>query len=169
MVDETKSVEGGRKPPKAPEAEAAPRAVPFYVFSEDRWKLKEHMNPGGWACVTHGCLPEDLLEPSAWANVARHLRAGMTVEVHWDDSSHFAEFYVLSAGRNWASVSLLRAHKLDRPKLPQQANQYDISYNGPVDKFRITRRNDGAVIRSGFASESEARKHLDEYVRKLAA
>ena len=34
---------------------------------------------------------------------------------------------------------------------------------------RITRRSDGAVIRAGFVSESEGRKFLDEYVRKLAA
>jgi hypothetical protein len=145
-----------------------PRPAPV-PLAEDRWKLKEHMNPGGWICVPHLTTVEDLHQPVFWANVARHLRPSSTVEIHWDDGSQFAEVYVLSAGRNWASISLLRHRTLEKPLLPQQAHQYGIAYNGPVDKYRVSRLNDNAVIRAGFASEGDARKFLDEYVRKLAA
>jgi hypothetical protein len=158
------------KDPKPPadlaEEPARPAPIPL---GEDRWKLKEHQNPGGWICVPHGTTVEDLHQPVFWANVARHLRPSGTVEVHWDDASQFAEFYVLSAGRNWASVSLLRHVKLEKPVLPQQAHQFGIAFNGPVDKFRVTRLTDGAVIRAGFASEADARKFLEEHLRKLAA
>jgi hypothetical protein len=144
----------------------APAPAPL---SEDRWGLLESRNPGFWSCVPHAVTIDHLQEPSYWANVARHMRPCTTFQVHWDDSSQFAEFYCLAAGRNWASVSLLRHHKLDKPVIPQAANRYGVAFNGPVDKFRITRLNDGAVIRAGFPSETEARKFLDEYVRKLSS
>lgn len=155
------------KPPEA----AAPQTVAgiFRGLTEDRWQLKEHRNPGHWACVPYGTTIDQITEPKFWANVARHLRPNSTIEVHWDDSSQFAQFYVLSAGRNWASVSLLSHHKLDKPKMQQQASEYGVSYAGPVDRFRVTRLADNAVIRAGFPSEGEARKFLDEYLRKLAA
>lgn len=169
MADEQKPAEnGGKKPPKGPEIEIE-RPVPFYVIPEGngRWGLKESNNPGFWSCVVHGCLPEDLLEPSCWANVARYLRPCQLVEVHWDDRSHLAEYYVLDCGRNWANVDIWQSKRFRAAVRPHQATQYGIAFNGPVDKFRITRLNDGAVIKAGFASENDARKFLEEYLRKL--
>lgn len=171
-------------PPVAPAAaKPAPKTqtaaevleLPVVPLSEDRWQLKEHRNPGHWICVPAGTTLEHIQQPSFWANVAKKLAgnsssaAGVTVEVHWDDFSQFAEVYVLSNGRNWASVSLLRHQKLAKAALPQQANDYSVAFNGPVDRVRITRLSDKAVIRAGFASEREAQRWLDEYLQKLAA
>lgn len=139
------------------------------ALKEDRWQLKEHRNPGHWICVPAGVTVEDLMQPAFWANVARKLKPSSTIEVHWDDASQFAEVYCVSAGRNWASVSLLRHQKLERAALPQQASQYAISFNGPIDKFRVARLNDNAVIRAGFGTEMEARQWLDQYLQRLAA
>lgn len=160
-----------------PETAAAPKTetaaevlgLPVVPLSEDRWQLKEHRNPGHWICVAPGTKPDDLLQPAFWANVAKKLAPNTTVEVHWDDASQFAEVYVLASGRNWASVSLLRHQALAKPALPQSAAQYGVAFNGPVDKFRVTRLVDNAVIRAGFANEREARNWLDDYVRKVAA
>jgi hypothetical protein len=160
------------KPAKKAEAkEELPAEIARAVLAlkEDRWQLKEHRNPGHWICVPAGVTIEDVLQPAFWANVARKLKPSNTIEVHWDDASQFAEVYCVSAGRNWASVSLLRHVKLERAVLPQQASQYQITFNGPVDKFRIMRLSDNAVIRAGFASELEARQYLDDYLRRLAA
>lgn len=160
------------KPAKKPEAkEELPAEIARAVLAlkEDRWQLKEHRNPGHWICVPAGVTIEDVLQPPFWANVARKLRSSTTIEVHWDDASQFAEVYCVSAGRNWASVSLLRHVKLERAILPQQASAYQITFNGPVDRFRIMRLSDNAVIRAGFQSEIEARQWLDQYLRNLQA
>ena len=139
------------------------------ALTEDRRQLKEHRNPGEWICVPASVTIEDLQEPAFWANVARFVKPSTTVEVHWDDASQFAELYVLSAGRNWASIAVLRHQKLAKRDLPQSGSRYQVSFNGPVDKYRITREPDNAVIKAGFASEIEARRFLDEYLRKMAA
>lgn len=162
-----KKAEAKEEPAAAPLPAEIARAV--LALKEDRWQLKEHRNPGHWICVPAGVTIEDVLQPAFWANVARKLKPFNTIEVHWDDAGQFAEVYCVSAGRNWASVSLLRHVKLDRAVLPQQASQYQITFNGPVDRFRIMRLTDNAVIRAGFQSELEARQWLEQYLRNLSA
>lgn len=143
--------------------------TPAAPIGENRFQLKEHNNPGFWICVPHGTTVDDLLDPGFWANVARNVRRNTTIEVHWDDSSRFAEVYVVDSGRNWASVSLLREHVLAKAKQPVRKSNYQIAFNGPVDKFRITRLSDNSVIRAGFATERDAHLYLEDYLRKLAA
>jgi hypothetical protein len=167
--NDSEKQKAGAKPPKNEEAEAA-KLAPAVPLGETRWDLKEQRNPGYWICVPVGTTVEQLFEPQFWANVARHLRPSSTIEVHWDDASQFAELYVLDAGRNWASVDVLRHKKeLKRPELKHLADEYDVGFNGPVERFRIVRRSDRAVIKSGFATEGEARQFLAEYKRKMAA
>lgn len=161
--------EGGKgaKPPK--KGAGAVELVPAPPIGEDRWQLKEHRNPGHWICVPVGTTLEQLLVTGFWANVARHLSARTTIEVHWDDASQFAELYVLDCGRNWASVDVLR-HKeqLRRPQSLEQ-EEYQVSFNGPVDKWRIVRISDRQPIKAGFATEGDAYRYLAEYKRRLAA
>src|SRR6266436_5430193 len=136
--------EAATKQAKAPKdgADAETEFKPTPV-GEDRWQLKEHRNPGHWICVQVGTTVEHLLEPAFWANVARHLVPRSTIEVHWDDASQFAALYVLDAGRNWASVDILRHNEeLKRPMLKHPSEQYEVAFNGPVDKFRIMRQSD---------------------------
>jgi hypothetical protein len=44
-----------------------------------------------------------------------------------------------------------------------------LSFNGPVDKYRIVRRSDRKVLKAGFATEAAALQFLAEHKRKLAA
>lgn len=168
---EQKAAENDKKPPAGkPPKEAVAERVPLPPLGFDRWQLREHRNPGHWVCVQVGTTIEDLLVPAYWANVARNLQPRTTIEVHWDDASQFAELYVLDAGRNWASVDVLRHKKeLKRPVLAHLAEQYEISFNGPVDRYRIQRLSDRAVIKAGFATEAAAHQYLAEYKRKMAA
>lgn len=157
------------EPPIAVKPEPIGAAAIVTALGVDRWRQKEYENPGHCVYVPYGTTLDDVRAPSFWANVAGKLRPGNTVEVHWDDFGQFAEFYVRSAGRNWASVALLRHVELEAAAPPQAREQYGVAYNGVVDKFRITRMSDNAVIKTGFASELQARSWLEEYKRKLAA
>lgn len=157
------------KPAAPAAAEPLSAAAIVTALGADRWRQKEFENPGHCIYVPYGTSIDDVRAPSFWANVAGKLRPGNTVEVHWDDFGQFAEFYVRSAGRNWASVALLRHVELEAAAAPQAKEQYGVAYNGVVDKFRITRMSDNAVIKAGFASELQARSWLEEYRRKLAA
>lgn len=157
------------KPEVAMKGEPLSAAAIVSALGVDRWKQKEFENPGHCVYVQSDTKLEQVLAPSFWANVAGKLRPGNTIEVHWDDFSQFAELYVRSCGRNWASVGALRHVEVKASDVPQARDNYRVSYNGVVDKFRITRLSDNAVIRAGFASELQAQTWLEEYRRKLAA
>jgi hypothetical protein len=167
-VDALKPAQDAPPAPPSPPQGAVPPA-PFVPLRPDRWQLREHRNPGHWICVEPGTTLEQLLEPAFWANVARHLRPNVTVEVHWDDSSQFAELYVTSAGRNWAAVSLLRHHELARHAPVSQEAQFKVAWMGPVDKFAVIRLKDSAKIKAGFATEALAQAFLGQYLQQLAA
>ena len=156
------------KVPEAAPPEAAAKApVPF---AANAWALKESANPGFYICVPAGTTVDDCLSPAVWANVAGKMRPYSTIEVHWADGGQFAEFYVESCGRNWAGVWLMRHHVRQTAVVrPIDRTELAVSFNGPVDKYRVTRLSDNAVLQAGFASSSEAQRWADEYRRKLAA
>jgi hypothetical protein len=134
----------------------------------DAFGWKEHRNPGHWACVEFGTPLEDVLEPAFWANVASKMSCNHTIEVHWPDGNQYAELYVRACGRNWADVWLMRHCQADKAAYaPSKRNQLVVAWAGPVDKFRVTRTGDNAVIMAGFQSEADAHRWRDEYLRKL--
>jgi hypothetical protein len=144
---------------------APARVLPSLTM--DRFGLKESRNPGFWHGAPSEVIVEDLLQPSYWANFAGTLRRNATIEVHWDNSSQFAELYVLDLGRNWVSVALMRHVKLERAAAPPDIDKYVVGYNGAVDQWRIVNVVNRSVLRAGFATEQDAQRFLAEHKKKL--
>lgn len=145
--------------------EAPARVLPSLTM--DRFGLKESRDPGFWHGAPSEVIVEDLLQPSYWANFAGNMRRSATIQVHWDDSSQFAELYVLDLGRNWVSVALMRHVVLERPVPPPNVDSYVVGYNGPVEQWRIVNTVNRSVLKAGFATEQEAQRFLAEHKRKL--
>lgn len=113
---------------------------------------------------------EDMLAPAFWSHVAAKLHPSDRIEVIAEDGSYFAEFYVVSCGRNWAKVSLLRMHELteDTPEIAKNASsEYEVQWAGGQEKARIVRLADKQVIQSGFPSKKEAADWLLKYEAQL--
>lgn len=146
-------------------APAALQALP--PVAANCFDIKEQRNPGFWMCVPKGYTVAHLLEAGAWANVAGKMRPFSTVEVHWADCSQFAEFYVLDVGRTWALVDLMRHHVIGKAARPPATHQFEVGFNGPVDKWRVVNVTNNTVLAAGFASEFDAKRFLAEHMKKI--
>jgi len=142
---------------------------------ENRWSLLEHKDPGHWICLERGTPYEAVFEPSFWANIVMRakLQPGQTVDVTNDEQSVFAVLKVLDCGRNWAVMGEFYFKSRDdmvkaRPPLKSRP-KHVIGWGGPVDKFRVIRESDNAVIKTGFDSEAAAQTFLTGYERQLGA
>lgn len=119
---------------------------------------------------------EDLLKPECWAHVAQLLRPGYRIEVLAEDGSYFAELLVVSAGRLWAKVAVLRKIDLTEAVGEAPAQGADtvmsIMWSGPHSKFRVIRQNASGgkdVMRDGFETREEASVWMAEHIKALAA
>ena len=160
-----KEVAAKAQPETADAAAPAVRQLPSLTM--DRFSLKESRNPGFHHTAPASVILEDLLQPAYWTNYAGRMQRNSTIEVHWDDSSQFAELYVLDVGRNWASVAPMRHVKLEAAAAAPKLDQFVVSYNGPVDRFRIVNVGTRTVLKAGFATEVDAQRFLAEHRKKL--
>jgi hypothetical protein len=137
--------------------------------SMDRFSELSHTCVIWNACPESGVTVEQLLKPEAWANVARRMKAGHMIHVVPEDGAYFAELYVVSAGQNWANVSLLREVLLSLTDFAEPATEKyaDIKWAGPSAKFRVTRLKDGDTLRDGFGSRQEAESWLSDHLKAV--
>ena len=138
-----------------------------------RCALLEHMDPGYSVCLERGTPYEAVWEPSFWANFAmwKKIQPGQTVHVSNDEQSFFAVLKVLDCGRNWAVMGQFHFVSRDamvraRPPLKQRP-KHIVQWAGPIDKFRVLREADNAVIKTGFDSELAATTYVADYERRL--
>jgi hypothetical protein len=156
-------------------APAADREVMAKPLPESRWSLLEQNDPGHWVCLERGTPYESVFEPSFWANIVKRAKfaPGQTIRLVNDEMTVFAELKILECGRNWAVVGeWMRKNRedLERSRPPtKKGAEHHIGWGGPIDKFRILRKGDNAVIRAGFESEAQARIFLDNYLRQIGA
>lgn len=130
-----------------------------------------------YSAVPEAGMPfEDLLKPECWAHVAQLLRPGYRVEVLAEDGSYFAELLVVSAGRLWAKVAVLRKVDLSavdsEPANAANDAATSVMWSGPHSKFRVMRQNAGGgkdVLRDGFETREEATAWMADHLKALAA
>lgn len=123
-----------------------------------------------WAATPEqGVTLETLKEPSFWAHVAGKLKMGDRIEVLADDMSYFAEFIVLAATRTEAAVKLLRHVELSQEvRLAENLQTHKVEWSGRHTKWRVIRKSDKAVIKSGFESQQLAANWLSDHLKAVA-
>ena len=105
---------------------------------------------------------EELLTPEYWCHVAPKMRAGDRIEAVAEDGAWFLELFVTSAGRNWATVALLRFVELSEQTTPVDAESaFAIVWRGTTRMHTVTRKSDKQVIREGFPTAKNARDWLE--------
>lgn len=115
----------------------------------------------------HGTNPEHVLDVEFWEHLARHLGRGDIVEVVPDDLSWEMSVRVIDRGANWAHVK--KRHFIDYGGAMEVASEipqkYDVEWAGQTEKFRVLFNKE--VLKSGFASESLARRYADNHAQAL--
>lgn len=126
-------------------------------FSRNIWRITTPI----------GTSPEELLKPTFWSHVALKLRPGDLIEAVAEDLAWFATLYVRSARRLDAAVSVIQFAKMDAPDVSSVAAEYRVEFRGVKAKWSILRGKE--ILRDGFATEAEAKVHLESHLKALAA
>lgn len=108
-----------------------------------------------------GVTVEVLQDEAYWANQASKMKVWDTVEVRTDDGTLWVEGLVLSCGRNYAKIHILRAVKLQTKDVEQSqvsARQTKLTFKwlhrGPR-KHSIV-RSDGQIMHEGEDTKEKA-------------
>lgn len=116
-----------------------------------------------WAVTPEfGTPPEALLDPAYWAHVSSKLSRGDTITALAEDDSYFAEYMVLSAGRLFAKVVMLRRVEITAAQIFNNdvPEGFEIKFRGPR-KWSVLRGKD--VLKDGMDrgdAETWLRDHL---------
>lgn len=140
------------------------------ALTADRIKLAEYVRNIFVIVPELNTKLEDMLRPAFWSHVAAKLHPSDRIEVIAEDGTYFAEFYVVSCGRNWAKVSLLRMHELaeDTPEVTKAvSSEYEVQWAGGQEKARVIRLVDKQVLQAGLSSKKEAAEWLAKYEAQL--
>ena len=105
-------------------------------------------------CLTP--LPEttkaEMLEPAAWAHVAKQLTRGDRIDVFAADGSWFLQLIVRETNDLGASVGEVAFVEFPLPVA--DTRPVEIAFAGSTDRWRVTR--DKIVLGSGFATKQAA-------------
>ena len=143
-----------------------------HVLRQDRFRGGDFVRSIYSVTPENGTPDEALLNPAYWAHVAKHLRSGDKIEVLAEDGSYYAEFLVAGANATGALVRELAHKRFDA--LPAQVideGEYEIRWSGPVNKHRVIRKSDKAILAEGemVATKEQAQLFLRDYLKALAA
>ncbi len=114
-----------------------------------------------WEVVADaGTTLEDLLRPSFWLHVAAKLRRMSVINVLSEDETWFAELIVLASGIGFAKVKMLRFvefYEAEEAATEETAAfTTEVKWSGPHAKHRVIRKEDGTVLKEGFANKVDA-------------
>jgi len=134
-----------------------------------RFNIVEYQRNIWEALPLVGVQVEDMLDSKFWQHVAVQMKVRDRIEVFAEDGTYFAELIVLSAGRLWAKVALLRHVQLqgfgEREDSGELAG-YKVEYAGVTHKYRVL---DGTnVLKHGFDTEDQAREWLKQHINTVA-
>ncbi len=138
---------------------SVPAPAPHIIqpLMPSRFEIEEALRARHVGTAHSGSRPEDVLDPAYWAHVGAKLHVRDRIELWADDGAWFLEAVVLSAGRNWARVHLLRVeHLTPQTQIELPAPGYQVVYRGMQDKWCVLREMDNQIVQKGEDSRDDA-------------
>lgn len=111
---------------------------------------------------------EEVLDPKFYTHVASKMKCGDRIEVLADDLTWHVDLIVVNVEKVSIKVVPLAVNKLVKDE-PSEFPDYTIRWAGESAKHRVIRKSDRAVLKSGFATASDAADWLREHLKKEAA
>ena len=119
--------------------------------------------------VPEGTTVEAVMKPEVWANHVHLLRPDFEAVVKPADGAWRAHIEFRAVGKTSATPVLLSYVKYDAlVDVPEKAI-YATKYRGPSHRFCVVRKDNGAVERTGFQTEDEAKLWIVGQSKALAA
>lgn len=136
MSDAEKKVDANAKAP-APKRLHPSRFKPGGYLTQD------------WECTADpGTTEEDIKNPAFFQHWCDKLKPCARIRIHSADMTFYAEAYVIAVQKLSAQVQIMHYTKLD-PVALMKAEDIEIAYAGPHDKWRAQRKDNRQVITKG--------------------
>lgn len=132
-----------------------------------RMYLAEYQRQDWVANAPEGVTPDDLKDPGFWALMASNLKPFDRIDVRADDGSWLAEVLVKQADRTYAIVAVLNVYLLDETATQAPADDYEVLWRGPQNKWCVKRISDSEVIKAGLGTRAEGNAWLFDYRKAL--
>lgn len=157
---------------------AAPRNVTRKLLGNDL-KRAEYSRPDYRVIIREqGVTPDDVLQPSYWANVGELLKSGghpfPIVEIIWADGSRYMRLLVVDCGPLWAKVKVLEnvefgAETADAASMAEGADieDFEVVYKGPVNKWSVLRKKDQEYVLKGFEDKTRAHEEMLRFAKQV--
>lgn len=108
-----------------------------------------------------------MLEPGFWAHVSVQMAPRDRIEVTAEDNSFYAELLVVDAGKLFAKVIVIREVKLGSEDKSDLKN-HTVLWGGNNHKWRVVRKDDRALIKSGFEQKQDGELWALSHEKNLA-
>lgn len=146
------------EPPKPPVKRLAESKFSLSTYATNRWSVT----------LEHGVSYERVFDPDYWSNVARKMRIGDIVELHAEDTTFFAELYVVAAHRLAAKLVELRRFDLaPAVQVAADTSPLTVKYRGPHNRYCLMRGEN--IVQSGYQTAEEAELAKAQHAKAFAA
>lgn len=116
-----------------------------------------------------GTTRKSLLDPAEWANVSARLKAKDIIEVVPEDLGFYARLIVVEAAPTFARVKEIEFRQLDDETHAVTDDNFEVAFKGPVLKWCVIRKQDGALVFERLPSREAANAKLQSLKAPKAA
>tara|TARA_Y100000310_G_scaffold320331_1_gene376681 strand:- start:5597 stop:6064 length:468 start_codon:yes stop_codon:yes gene_type:complete len=111
-----------------------------------------------------GVTVDDLVVPTFWAHVARHLKPLSEIRADAIDGSFITRMYVTQVGDTWAKVHVwLNTDMRDASVSDDDPNFY-VEFPNATDRWCVRRKTDKSIVKSGFTTREDAATWMQGHV-----
>ncbi len=135
---------------------------------ENRFGLASYLSNVWRVTTPDGVSEDDILRPEFWAHVAGKIRPCDEIIVVPDDQKFRLHLFVTDAGKQWVKVEKIGRIDFKTADAAPDAS-HAVKWRGPVAKWSVIRKSDGAVIRDRLESDDAAQQYARDLDRTLAA
>lgn len=134
-------------------------------ITSNRLQRAEHYYNSYAVVIPAGIGLEEALKEEYWAHVAPKLRQHDIIRIIPEEGTYFAEALVLSAGRGFAKLRLLRHEPFEDEDQTDVNDAVEIKWRGPHAKWSILRKSDSQVLREGIVEKGDALREAAGYAK----
>lgn len=151
------------KKPDPKQKPGNPKKLPATSFGLSQYYVED------WSIFPEaGTKKEEVFDPNYLGHIANKIKAGSKIRIFPKDNSYYAEGHVHSVSNQIVIMEEIlhksfTAHSHDF----DDGGPYKATFGSPIDKYRVVRKEDGHILRSGFETMEDAISYVLELKKTL--
>lgn len=125
-------------------------------ITNNQLSLEEHTRQNFVVQPAQGFTREDANDPESWVHVVQRIEPLAKLSVLSADRTWYGEYIVLKTGNEFAIAETLYRDLVPAigDEISGNDSDYQVSWGGPAQRYRVKRKSDGAIIVSGMEKDA---------------